>query len=150
MTETDTEKVIAAYGAAWEALTPDGIGDLLALTSPAIRFTDPFNDVTGREGYRAVLEKMFRDVASVRSTVRDIAISGRDPARGYLRWQVAWTAKGKSTGPETVIEGVSEIRVDHQGLIACHFDYWDPARTVYETIPVLGAVLRAIRKTIAA
>jgi hypothetical protein len=31
-------------------------------------------------------------------------------------------------------------------LIAIHRDYWDAAQELYEKIPVLGAVLRGLRR----
>jgi hypothetical protein len=47
------------------------------------------------------------------------------------------------------IEGVSEVRFDAAELVVEHVDYWDPAAAVYERLPLLGGVLRGLRRRLA-
>jgi hypothetical protein len=49
-----------------------------------------------------------------------------------------------------VVRGASHLLLSVDGRIAVHRDYWDPAEEVYEKVPVLGALMRAIKKRIAA
>jgi hypothetical protein len=42
------------------------------------------------------------------------------------------------------------VQFDPDGRVAEHIDYWDPAGQVYETIPILGLLMRALRRRLAA
>ncbi|MFQ3623490.1 MAG: nuclear transport factor 2 family protein, partial [Acetobacteraceae bacterium] len=65
---------------------------------------------------------------------------------GYLRW--VFTIGG--AGPVRRIEGVSEIRFAASGLVSAHLDHWDSGSQVYARLPVLGAVIRAVSRRLAA
>ena len=56
---SDGQDIVAAYASAFGALTPDSIDDLLDLLAEDVRFVDPFNDVTGKAGFRAIFKHMF-------------------------------------------------------------------------------------------
>jgi hypothetical protein len=60
----------------------------------------------------------------------------------YIKWIFSY--KYKSSHRE--FEGMSEVRFSNEGKVASHIDHWDAARNVYETVPVLGFILRKIRK----
>jgi steroid delta-isomerase len=128
----------------FETLTPERLDDLDAVTSDDIRFTDPFSDVVGRDAFKRVLRKMFDDVAQPQFTVLDVAASGQ---RRYVRWRFAGQGKSRQRS-SLVIEGMSEIILDAAGRVACHRDYWDAASQVYERVPILGALLRFMKRRI--
>ena len=44
------------------------------------------------------------------------------------------------------LDGASHLRLDGQGLVAWHRDYWDPAEGIYEKLPVLGALMRWVKR----
>ncbi len=136
-----TSNALAAWGEAWERLTPETIPALLALADPAILFRDPFQEIRGREGLDRMLRHMFATVAEPRFTVTDRAEGAE---AGYLRW--VFTI---ASGPVRRIEGVSEIRFGASGLVAAHLDHWDSGSQVYARLPLLGAVIRAVSRRLA-
>ncbi len=144
MTAIDTAR---RYGEAWAALTPGSIDALLALTVPEVRFKDPFNDVRGRDGFRRVLENMFEDAPEVKAEVLDVA-SGDSEAAAYLRWRV--TVPGKEGSKALILTGMTHLILAPDGAIAEHIDHWDAAEQLYERLPVLGTLLRFVKKRIAA
>ncbi len=138
------EAAVASYVAFYESLTPDSLDRLDALCAPQVRFRDPFNDVTGVEAYRAILARMFEDVAAPRFEVVDRALSGRI---AYLRWDFSFTPlKG---GPPWHIEGMTELHFDEQDLVAAHLDHWDSGSQFYGRLPVLRHAIGFIRKRLA-
>ena len=44
------------------------------------------------------------------------------------------------------MRGGSHLRFDAQGRIALHRDYWDAAEELYEKLPVLGALMRWLKR----
>lgn len=126
------------YAAWFETLSPAGIGELDRLVAPSVRFRDPFNDVVGIDAMRRVLEKMFEDVPDTRFTITDIGFG----SVAYLRWHFQ--------GGKWSADGVSEIAFDAEGRVTSHIDHWDSGRDIYAKLPVVGAVIRLIRRKIAA
>lgn len=135
----DTAGALAAYCAFYESLTPDRLGALDQLLAPDVRFTDPFNDVSGVPAVRRVFEHMFRQCADARFQVLHTAVAGQS---GYIQWHFHCGA--------VKVEGVSRVSFDDDGRVRRHVDYWDPARQLYETVPVIGGVMRFIRRRLSA
>ena len=142
MTEDAALKAaVAAYAEFYEQLTPDTIDALDALCAPNIRFRDPFNDVTGLAAYKTILARMFQDVDEPRFVVADWALSGRV---AYLRWDFTFKPQGGRRSWH--FEGMTEVQFDDQGRIAAHLDHWDSGTQFYARLPLIGAVIRRIRK----
>ena len=139
--EADLQAKVAAYAEFYERLTPETIERLDALCAPAVRFRDPFNDVTGLAAYKAILAHMFQDVDEPRFVVADWVLSGRV---AYLRWD--FTFKPRAGRRSWHFEGMTELRFDDQGRVAAHLDHWDSGSQFYARLPLIGAVIRRIRK----
>lgn len=135
------EAAVSAYIAFYEELTPDSLVQLEALCAPAVRFRDPFNDVTGVAAYRAILARMFEDVAAPRFEVIDRALSGRV---AYLRWDFSF--QPRKGGAPWRIEGMSEVHFDDRDRVAAHLDHWDSGSQFYGRLPLLRHVIGLIRK----
>lgn len=133
--------------AAYDALDASGsrLSALLALYAEDARFADPFNRVQGRAAIARIFEHMHTQVRAPRFVVTEAACQG-DLA--WLRWDFVFDAGGR--GGTRRIDGVSRIAFDARGQVADHLDFWDPAAQLYESVPVLGALLRAIRRRLAA
>ena len=145
---SDDQNIVAAYASAFGALTPDSIDDLLDLLTEDVRFVDPFNDVTGKAGFRAIFAHMFATCEAPRFHIIDIA-SG-DPQKiaeagrqhAYLRWRMSGRL---ARWPRTKLDldGMSEIHIEDNKIVA-HFDHWDSASQLLVRLPFIGALLRPI------
>jgi hypothetical protein len=146
----DITHALDAYARYWEALTPDSLAGLADHVAPDVRFRDPFNDVRGIDGLRAVLAHMFATTADSRFVVTDRAVG---QAAAYMRWRYTFRPKGRPKGARGApweIVGMTEITFDAAGRVASHIDHWDAAGQLYERVPVLGALLRLVRRRMAA
>lgn len=138
------QQAAAAYIAFYETLTPRSLDRLTQLCTAEVRFRDPFNEVTGVAAYRAVLEKMFEDLVEPRFIVQDQACSGQVC---YLRW--TFTFRMSPKGAPWVIEGMSEVHFDAEGRVTDHLDHWDSGAQFYARLPVVGWLIRWVRRRIA-
>lgn len=126
--------------AAWfEALTPQTLGSIGSVYAPDAHFADPFNDAHGLPAITHVYAHMFENLDQPRFHILRQAGQGVD---AFLVWRCDGALRGRSFA----IEGASALVLDAQGLIVDHQDYWDPASQVYERVPLLGAVLRKLRR----
>lgn len=139
--ETTLVKLIAAY----QSLRPQSIDALLACYAENARFRDPFNDVVGRRAIGAVFAHMFETVENPA-----FSVSGRfDSADAVvLRWEFGFHST-RLGGVQSII-GLSTLRFDDHGLVVEHLDYWDAAGGLYEKLPLIGWLLRRLRRALAA
>jgi len=125
-----------------ERLDRSNLGQLRAVLSEDVFFSDPFNQVNGTDAYLALLSEMFERLGSVSFTVHD---SQQQDAVAYLYW----TFSGHSSVTGWLnFQGSSRLTFDVSGKINRHQDFWDSA-DLYEKVPVLGALFRWLRRRVA-
>lgn len=131
---------IEAYAAFYEAMTLDSLDTLARVVTDDVWFEDPFNAVRGIDGMRTVMAHMFEVTTKPRFTVTHKAWAGD---RWFLRW--IFEAGIPVIGAWS-ITGMSEVQQAEDGRISSHVDHWDSGTAFDARIPVLGAVLRFIRR----
>jgi steroid delta-isomerase len=127
------------YIEAFERLRPETLDELVALFDEQARFVDPFNDVRGHAAIRQVFAHMFEQCRQPRFVVDEQVGDGEVC---YLHWTFRF---GEAERQRQVI-GVSRVVFGPDGRVREHVDFWDPARQLYESIPLLGRLLRALRR----
>lgn len=131
----------------FEGLSPDNLDRLYEVYAGDVHFVDPFSDFRGVDTLRRVFEDMFDGMRDYRLTVDEAGMISADT--GLVRWTMSGFVR--PLGPEPwIVAGVSLIRFDAEGRVREHLDYWDAAGQMYERLPVIGWVLKRIRRRIAA
>jgi hypothetical protein len=132
-----------AWAAFLESLDTAALAGLDDLTTPDVRFRDPFNETAGRRALRDVLAHTLRAAPDVRFTVTHRALDG---ALGLLRWR--FEATFRVVG-RIDVTGMSEVELAPDGRVRAHTDHWDASLPVYGRLPLLGPVIRRLRRRIA-
>jgi steroid delta-isomerase len=125
------------------SLTPTNVRELADMVTDDVHFRDPFNETRGRKAYLHVLTHMFTILEGIRF---DIHTQTGEGSRRFLYW--TFTATHAVLG-KIMVEGVTRVELDEQGLIAAHIDYWDSDSAFMARIPVAGAFVRLLRKQMA-
>lgn len=126
----------------FEALVPADVARLGEYYHRDAQFKDPFNEVQGVGAIQLIFAHMFAALDQPRFVVRDIVHQGE---QCFLTWDFVFCFKRLGRDWQTV-RGASHLRLDGAGLIILHRDYWDAAEELYETLPVLGALMRWLKK----
>ena len=140
----ETDPRLARLAVFYESLAPETLDRLGELYAPSARFIDPFNDVTGLGPLRRVFEHMFETLDAPRFVVVDAQAGERS---GFLLWTFHFR---RGQGREQQILGTTHLRFDDAGRVLLHHDHWDAAGQLYETLPVLGPVMRWLRRRLSA
>lgn len=126
----------------YEQLNRENADELIKLVDPQIRFSDPFNDVTGAARVLAIFRGMLRLCRDLRIDV--LHTSNRDDTL-LMHWRMSFRSPLLAFNRPQVIEGMSIILIGSDGKIIEHRDYWDAASQIYMRIPLLGLPLRTAR-----
>ncbi len=106
-----------------------------------VEFEDPFHRLEGLDSLKRYFEHLYRGVADCR-----FEFSGRLESEQQIA--LAWKMHLRLTRrPKDLItvNGSSFLTV-RDGKISRHRDYFDAGELVYERVPLLGAVIRRIKK----
>jgi ketosteroid isomerase-like protein len=138
MTSQHIQRVIDQF----ENLSPNTLDALVALYSKDAFFKDPFNEVKGYADIRHIFSHMFTQVNNPHFVIKSTLENG---SQACLIWEFIFQMK-QSPNIDQVIRGCTWMTFNEQSLIVEHRDYWDPAEELYEKIPVLGGLMRWLKK----
>lgn len=145
----DAAQALARLADYFETMTPESVGRIGDYYAPDARFKDPFNDVRGVPAIRQVFHHMFGQVGQPRFIVTQ-RIGGEGGGNAVLLWQFHFNARFGLRERAQVIHGASHLRFDGAGLVLLHRDYWDAAEELYGKLPLLGSLMRALARKLAA
>jgi steroid delta-isomerase len=128
---------------AFETLDPRHIDTLEALYAPNARFKDPFNDVSGWPAIAAIFRHMEVSLDQPRFVITGRIVDGR---QCFLTWEFHFAFKRFSVGQPQCILGGSHLVLDEAGRITLHRDYWDAAEELYEKLPLIGGLMRWLKR----
>ncbi|MDT8999462.1 nuclear transport factor 2 family protein [Paucibacter sp. APW11] len=129
----------------FENLQPGDVARLGECYSEAVYFRDPFNEVHSLAAMQAIFAHMFETLDAPRFVVSAAFSEGE---QALLIWDFHFRMKGQAQPRH--IHGSSHLRFALDGRCCYHRDYWDAAEELYEKLPVLGAVLRFIKRKLSA
>ena len=127
----------------FEKLTPQDLARLDSIYALDARFKDPFNDVRGIVDIQGVFEHMFRTLDAPSFLVTQRIVQG---PQCFLTWEFRFRFKGRHGAAWQTIEGGSHLVFTPQGLVTLHRDYWDAAEELYEKLPVIGSLMRWLKR----
>ncbi|MFA7624772.1 MAG: nuclear transport factor 2 family protein [Pusillimonas sp.] len=136
----------ARLAAFYEGLTPATLDQISQYYAADARFKDPFNDVTGVIAIRAIFQHMFDTLENPRFVVHGFT---GDAAQSFLTWTLYFHTRSGKQVRGWEIHGATHVQWDAGGRVAVHRDYWDVAEELYEKIPVLGGLMRILKRRMA-
>ena len=126
----------------YESISQGSVDELVALYAMNASFKDPFNAVVGRDAINKIFLKMFEQVDSPRFIVKQAL---QQDHSACLLWQFHFKFKRWDTTNKCVT-GVSWLQFNEDYLVASHTDYWDPAEGIYEHLPLIGSLMKGLKK----
>lgn len=129
----------------FENLTQNtSIDDFKTVYHESVIFKDPFNEVTGIESVFDIFAHMYRNLDNPRFVIVEY-IDKENIA--YVKWEFHFSFKNESK--QQMFEGVSRLEMNEEGRVIDHIDYWDAAENIYGKLPIIGWLIRMIKRMIA-
>lgn len=138
-----TEEAVTRVIAFFENLSPADVATIGQFYGPQARFKDPFNEVMGVPAIQGIFAHMFEALEQPRFVVTGRVVQGQ---QCFLTWDFLFAFKDFHKGVTQTVRGASHLVLDEQGLVSLHRDYWDAAEELYEKLPVVGALMRWLKK----
>lgn len=142
-----TTESIDALVSFFEHLTPESVARFSDFYAETACFKDPFNEVHDRASIEKIFRHMYDQVDEPRFVVSERVV---DAEGALLVWTLHYRFRQWRRQQPQRIDGVSHLKFDTDGKVIWHRDYWDAAEELYAKLPVIGGLLRALRKRFAA
>ena len=126
----------------FETISQNSVAQLSSIYTEEVLFKDPFNEVRGIAAVTAIFAHMFEQVDAPRFV---ITTSVLQDDQAFLTWDFLFRMK-RFAREEQCIRGATHLRFDADGRVSLHRDYWDAAEELYEKLPLLGAVMRGLKR----
>ena len=135
----------------FETVSPDTlsrIGDLYAVDAC---FKDPFNEVQGVPAIEHIFRHMYTQVEAPRFVVTERIVQQSEAGdSAMLAWRFEFGVRVGKRVLAQVVNGVTHFKFDQTGKVSLHRDYWDTGEELYVKLPVLGWLVRALRRRLSA
>lgn len=106
-------------------------------------FNDTLKEISDIDTLEHYLLDTAANVDSCTVTIHDVISKNGDY---YFRWEMFIKFKKFRKGEVQPSIGMTHIRFDKDGRIVFHQDYWDAAANLFEKVPVVGWMIRKIKK----
>ena len=143
MTTDATRAALARVVAFYEALSPADLDRIPEIYAASAYFRDPFNEVRGLPAIREIFAGMFVNLADARFRILETVVDERG---ALLTWDMTFRIRKWKPGIAQTIHGASHLKFDAAGKVVYHRDYWDTGEELYAKLPLIGPVVRFLRR----
>ncbi|MES2980653.1 MAG: nuclear transport factor 2 family protein [Pseudomonadota bacterium] len=136
-------EAVARIAQFFEAFSPADVARMEEFYTADAFFKDPFNEVRGLPEVRRIFSHMFVALDEPRFIVTSQLVDGD---QCFLTWDFVFRFKRFDTATVQTVRGGSHLKLSSDGRIAYHRDYWDAAEELYEKLPVVGGLMRWLKR----
>ena len=144
---TDTpEKAVLRVMQFFETLRPQEVARVKDFYCADALFKDPFNEVQGIDAIAAIFSHMFDALIQPRFVITQQVQQGE---HCFVTWNFLFAMRKFEPNITQTIRGASHLVFrleDGVWRVAVHRDYWDAAEDLYEKLPMVGALMRWLKK----
>ena len=127
----------------FEQLKPQDLNRLPEIYSPQAHFKDPFNEVQGLAEIERIFAHMFEALDSPHFIVTERIVQDN---KCFLVWDFRFRFKRFDTTSWQTVRGGTHLLFNEAGLVTLHRDYWDAAEELYEKLPLVGGLMRWLKR----
>jgi steroid Delta-isomerase len=117
----------------FENMNIDSLKELDSIYHVDAYFKDPFNELIGVKAISKIYHHMFQQLIHPQFKILDSVI--QDDAL-FITWDFTFQIKKKKES--VLIHGSTHFKLNTEGLIIYHRDYWDVGEEIIKKVPVMG------------
>jgi len=130
----------------FETLDPARVAQMDQFYAQQVWFKDPFNEVRGLAQVQQIFSHMYVALDRPRFVVTERIVDG---PQCFLTWDFEFYFRGRRNAVLQTIRGTSHLKFNAAGQVLYHRDYWDAAEELYEKLPLLGSLMRWLKRRVA-
>ncbi|AUI86292.1 transcriptional regulator [Vibrio azureus] len=133
---------IHSVGNVYEKLNKSNLYTLEELYHPNVTFEDAAHRLEGWNALKSYFDNLYTNVTRCDFEIHEHQQMGNV---GFLIWTMRLQHPKLKKGATIEVKGVSHLRFQDERVIY-HRDYFDLGEMLYENLPLLGSVVKAVKK----
>lgn len=130
----------------YQTFSVESLSRFSAFYSDDAFFKDPFNEVRGLLAIQKIFSHMVEKLERPHFIIKERVV---DADGAVLVWEFHFAVKFGRVSKPQCINGVSHLKFDGSGRVNYHRDYWDANEELFMKLPVIGVIMRRLRKVFA-
>lgn len=126
----------------FQSMTAADVPRLRELYASDAFFKDPFNEVHHIDDIERIFARMYADVERPRFIITGTV---QQDDQAFITWDFRFHLR-RWRSDEQCIRGCSHVRFHEDGRVRFHRDYWDAAEELYEKLPLIGVLMRWMKR----
>ena len=127
----------------FEHLTPQDLTRISEFYALDARFKDPFNQVQGQNAIQHIFAHMFESLDEPHFIITERIVQNQ---QCFLVWDFRFRFKRFDTTSWQTVHGGTHLVFNDLGRVTLHRDYWDAAEELYEKLPLVGGLMRWLKR----
>lgn len=127
----------------YEKLDAKNLHLLDQIYSADVSFIDPAHKIEGLIALKKYFSELYQNVSSVNFSFSHHQQREND---AYIQWQMTLRHPRLNRNQEIIVPGISYLRYDQMGKVSFHRDYFDLGTMLYEQLPLLGSIIKTVKR----
>jgi limonene-1,2-epoxide hydrolase len=132
------------------------VEQLADIYSSDVIFIDPIAAHSGITSVKKYFTKLLKNAKHCTFTIHSIekieaseseTPNEREREAHLVTWKMIFTTSGIKKGRPIFVDGITQLKIQDDKIIF-HRDYYDLGQMVYENIPLLGRIIKRIKRTL--
>ena len=134
--------IIETFATTWRELSAETVDTLARVYTDDAVFIDPFHRLDGLAAIEHYAAHMYENLISSEFVFASKHQFGDEI---YLRWAMTICHKRLNGGQAITVPGVTYLKLTGD-KVSYHEDYYDGGALIYENIPLLGSLVRLVKR----
>jgi hypothetical protein len=134
---------LSNFNALYQGLNKDNLDCLEQIYAPNIVFVDPLHQVTGLPALTCYFEHLYENLKFCHFEINTTFVD-QDQKQGAVYWDMTFVHNKIKKNRRITVSGHTHLKTDNNKVIY-HRDYFDLGSMLYEQLPLLGVLIRAIK-----
>lgn len=126
----------------YQTLTIDNLVLLGSIYHQDVTFIDPIHQIKGLDDLQQYFQGLYQNLSSCNFRI-DNAIT--QPNQAAIYWQMTYQHPKLNKGQVVSVNGSSHL-IAKEGKVIYHRDFLDLGSMLYEQLPLLGKIIRWVKK----
>jgi len=108
-------------------------------------FIDPFNKINRLNNLKIYFAELYENISLIDFDFKDTSSINNNH---YISWKMILTHPKLNQGKSFSVPGITHLKTDENDKINYHRDYFDAGKMLYEQLPLLGRLIRWLKRKI--
>jgi hypothetical protein len=135
--------LLSRFREIYQVLDKDHLHLLDEVYAADVVFEDPLHRIEGLDALRDYFARMYQGVESIRF---DFGAVLHTPDEAMLTWTMHMRHRRLRRGETLALPGATHVRFGAR--VHHHRDYFDAGALLYERLPLIGSLVRAVRSRV--